>query len=116
MNLFISEEGDYARAFDIFTTAGLRTSKPYISKILIGNNFYKEAQYLKALHAYSTAIRQLEGDVDPRCLVIALFNRSIAYFRTGDDQRGLKDITMVVGVDKDNKRALELFTLGEGRS
>lgn len=106
-------DGDFSRALEIFTTAGLRTTKPYISKILIGNNFYKESQYLKALHAYSAAVRCLEGNVDQRCRIIALFNRSIAYFRVGDDQKGFKDIGTVVEIDKDNKRALALYTLGD---
>ena len=38
------DSGDFQQALKIFTTAGLRTSKPYVTKILIGSLHYEQGQ------------------------------------------------------------------------
>ena len=72
-------------------------------------------EFLKSIKEYGEGIALLGDAHDSRSLFIALFNRALACFRVGDDQRGLLDIHKAVAIDKDNVEAIEVESLAQRR-
>ena len=106
--------GDFTRAIQLFSSG--HQSKPYISKILLGNLYYQTEDYFKCIKSYQEAILLLQDLADEKPHFIALYNCALVYFRIGNDPQGLKYLTDAVELSHNlDLEAVELMALAQRR-
>jgi tetratricopeptide (TPR) repeat protein len=90
-------EGYLDHAVSSLTRAGINSKEPHLSKLFLGSLYFRNARYLSAIDNYSEALRMIWGIKSSSMYnkgdeFVAKFNRAIAYFRTGNDTEGIKDL------------------------
>jgi tetratricopeptide (TPR) repeat protein len=110
----LENEGDLEGASKIFVKLKRRLKLPHLPSICLGVIFFKQKRFLDAIAEFSSAIK-LQSEL-PKAMhdledqLIALHNRALCYFRTGDDLLGLADLEKALKINPDHVIVKDLIT------
>jgi CRP-like cAMP-binding protein len=117
--LRLEGDGDLDAAVSCYARAGMHSKDPHISKLLVGNLYYKNDKLMLALNFYTQAAQILANRSSSNRLVLDEFityrNRGIINFRLGDDQGGLHDLKRAVELMPQDIELRELVSLAKRR-
>lgn len=103
-------------AISYLTRAGINSKEPHVYKVFLGSFYFRTGKYLKSIQCYTDAMRmvtavKLSAVYNQADDFIIRYNRAIAYFRTGNDAAGLKDLERALEIEDENVKALEVYAI-----
>lgn len=109
--------GNYDHAVMSFTRAGSNGRESHISLLYLGAFHFRCSKFFNAIRNYSDALRIINNLKSASILFnskdefAARFNRSLCYFRVGNDPLGVVDLEYALKIDGDNIQALEVYAI-----